>query len=345
MHVDLVSDATLAFCLKVRELARNAYSQTTDMKAAAVEIKSYVTNIKSANRDETETYLKMLIAAFAKVTYKLTCLVKKMNTLNYVSSQCEAGTNTVEYLFTEAQKQMVHDSKACVDNGYMVKSQVVTYVADTMKANGKEVDCILNSATKKKLVCGSYVRDISDIDNAKANGVTLPQAQWFIKRCPPATVTSQTTNSICANKNLDKTLPQVLVIYSKYNPTQVETAYNGCPKPPLTSAAKTLLCTRKDSGYTLPQIIKMKEFQKFDSAEITKEFNKCPKAQMKPDEIIMICKFKMYGFPLSNDMFFGDYKKKYGVAAVTTEYNNCGKKRKDAGIKNEFYRYIFIWRF
>ena len=326
----------MKFCTRVQTLA-NVFG----LQTAALDVKNYLTQVKTANRDKTELLLKKLIAAFATVSVKLNCLSQKLNRLNYLSSQCAIGANTIEYLVIEALKSMSHDIKACPNNVILPpKANVLKYAQDSMIAVGKETDCVLNSATKKKLVCASFSQDVSDQVNAVNNKVTLAQVKWFISRCPPADVTSAIKRSICDNRHLGKTEKEILALFHKYNSVQVTETYNKCPKPTMTSITKALICTKKDQGYTHTAILNMKEFTKSNPIEVINVFKTCPKPQIKSHTVKMICNLKANGIKL-NEKMFSHLKLKYGDNVIADVYAKCpavvGKKG-DSGNEGVFFR-------
>lgn len=297
-------------------------SDASTMKQVGVDLTDFNTRITTANSSYTEYLVQKATLAFSKVKYKLTCLTKKFNTLNYAVSECKKGTDTLHNLFLNAQKQEVRDAKDCVDNGYMTEEQVASWVTTKMNETGYQTDCILNDQDKKKLVCQNWVDNLSDEANAAKEKINVTQVKWFIytSKCPPADLINDTRTSICTAKDGDKPLSHVLTSFFKYNITQVETSYNSCA---LSTSRAELVCRDKNEGHFLNEVVAKNKL--YSEAAIKAVYDNCPRPKITPSAERSVCKNKARGRDLTNPAY-EYFIEEYGMEQVQAAYDKCAKK-------------------
>ena len=63
------------------------------MQTAVASLDTYSTQLVTADYPTTEFIMKSIASALAKVTGTLECYTEKFNVVNYVTSECKAGTS------------------------------------------------------------------------------------------------------------------------------------------------------------------------------------------------------------------------------------------------------------
>jgi len=314
------SDVFLNHTMLLKKLAQGADVQPDDLKAASVNIQKFHDSIRGANKDATINLQKSLITAMKSIEYTWDCFDKKISTVTYVYDHCKRGTNTLNWLFTNAAKSFLAFSNKCTNSlghTYVTFAETDTYVSGRMDAEGYLKDCILNNVDVRLLVCSQYAQDYPNAEIASMNELTLIQANYIISKCPPASVTPMVATLICA-ENFKHNLAATKTRYHKYNQDEVTTTYNNCPPPVLPDLMKKEICFYKNSGYKEAETIS--KYSQYNSALVQSQYRACKK-EMSPDTKEAICTAKKFAIPLA-DIQEG-YKELYTAAEVEAAYNAC----------------------
>ena len=129
----------LGFAEEIKNLAGNASTQTDSLETAQQYIQDYIDGIGTAGIDETRILTQKFIDGCLYVTFKLSCLTKKLDSFNYATDECAIGSANITELYDKIQKPSVGDAKGCVDNGYIQFKNFSDYVNLTMIELGKSI--------------------------------------------------------------------------------------------------------------------------------------------------------------------------------------------------------------
>jgi len=323
----LTSDDLVEFAYEVKYLAGNATNQTDQIIQAQSDIEEYLDGYAAAalNSDHTVLYklVQKLSDGFSNVTYKISCLTKKVNSLNYAVSECQIGADTLENLFIKVQLQQYEDLAECVDNGYISWESVEYYVQETMTATGYQTDCILNNDDKKALVCGKwYAESLPDSTEAASISLTDDQVDYFIRLCPPSDLSPTIESSICTYRYGGKTSDEMVTLYYRYNSTQITTEYAICPLQDVTDTIAGLICYDRfeaDTRLSLDEVLLA--YSTYDQTQVEDVYNGCTVSDFDKAQL---CLFYGYGFTRETGAaFYATYDDKYGSDVVDAVLLTC----------------------
>lgn len=316
---NLTNEQFLNQTLIVLQLAQGADSQPDYLQKASQDIIVFHDQIKSADKNRTLVLQRSLISAFQAVDFSWNCFEKKVSTMTYVQNHCEAGSNSIRYLFDTAVEFYNAHSASCVSStGHRYTTFVATeeYVKGRMRQNNLYEDCILNNEDIRYLVCSQYAQGYENEELQKNNNLDEGQVTEIISKCPPAEVSPRIKDLICSQKVLNS-LAKTKETFSRYNQQQVESAYNECPPPELPQALKDLICYRKNSGYSEDQVVN--EYSQYDTGAIGTHYSSCP-IVIPSSTKQSICDLKLYNQPLEKiQKIFSVYP----PGIVADAYNEC----------------------
>ena len=122
-----------------------------------------------------------------------------------------------------------------------------------------KADCILNSKSRKKTAC--FLMDyqgLSAVDVSVEMNITIPQAIFFLRNCPPRPLTSKEKKQICNLRESGLKVDFIAKTFLKFKSpqmiAQVLVIYNGCP---LTQKEKEKVCRLRNFVKTNSEIAEM----------------------------------------------------------------------------------------
>ncbi|KAK3727327.1 hypothetical protein QZH41_018175, partial [Actinostola sp. cb2023] len=220
----------------IKLLAEGSATQTADITSAIDSIGTFLLQINGSVSDATRTRSLMvdLNTGLTSIKFLLKCYVAKGRLLNYVSEQCKNGTNSLASLYTEGVNAFGANGDNCIidDNGtpYTNFDNLRATITNMSKADGYNIDCVLNNPDKKKEACRHESDGFTKAAIASRMSLTVEQIEYFLNNCPPPELTPNEQGNICLFKRMGWTAVQILPFMSTGMTESVVQAYmdSGC---------------------------------------------------------------------------------------------------------------------
>ena len=292
------------------------------------QMKEYVSDIKGADTDLTNTMNKELIKSFTKVNTELDCIYQKLKILREIVDKCGDGRSTRKKLFVEFTPLIKGLPSQCSFKEVMTEETFQNFLNEIMEAMTLQSICVRNNPNKLQLACKNWYNGLSLVENSNTiEDTTAADIEYYISKCEGGYITKDTETSICSMKEEGKPLSGIINEYRKFNEEQITNIYKIVCKLSRSTVLAEQICFLKNYESMRLEIIQNK-FSQYTTLDVKTVYDKCASiTEILSNDKKAICNLIKAGFDM--DEHFSMWQplfEKYGEELVRTFCKTCPSK-------------------